>query len=516
MNQQGRHSRPSGEPERKRSRRPEPAPDTLEPAADLPDEPAAEPVTEPLEETAAAEKPRPAEGTVRKKKKKRPATGTASRGTATKSGASGNRKRKRRRKKKKKVLRTVLIVLLVLVLLIAAAIYFVGHRLYSKMGTAGVGAAVNPTAEATTEPHETQDTSTPEPVVTPEPSPTAEPMTEEEIAAAYEQELRSMMQEAAEEIAYSNDVYNVLLIGADGTSEEPERGDAMLLLSINRATKRIWITSLMRDTQVSLYTENGSFYGTGHLNWAIQWGGIGMLVATVQDTHNFAVHIDNYALVNFVDFAEIAGLLGPITVTITAREAKSMNTLVTQVCQMRDKALGLTKANATPRVYFPAEGGTLEISDGVQILAYCRERHAGIGNENHYGDTGRSYKQREVLEMMWHNVQNMSFRQQYEILETIMSIIHTDMSEGKCFQLLLSAPELLTYEIRTQQSPAIGAMIKTRDTNGLSIYNADWTVNRNLLRATIYGEEMTRAQLTSGWTGNRVYVGGVLDDDEQG
>ena len=31
-------------------------------------------------------------------------------------------------------------------------------------------------------------------------------------------------------------------------------------------------------------------------------------------------------------------------------------------------------------------------------------------------------------------------------------------------------------------------------------------MNRNFLRATIYGEEMSAADLTSGWTGERVQV----------
>ena len=57
-----------------------------------------------------------------------------------------------------------------------------------------------------------------------------------------------------------------------------------------------------------------------------------------------------------------------------------------------------------------------------------------------------------------------------------------------------------------QQCPTAGAFWCGRDEDGLSIYNADFVVNRNFLRATIYGEEMTAAQLTSYWTGSAVQV----------
>lgn len=49
-----------------------------------------------------------------------------------------------------------------------------------------------------------------------------------------------------------SNVYNILLIGADGRTEELERSDAMILLSINKTTKTMWLTSLMRDTQVEI------------------------------------------------------------------------------------------------------------------------------------------------------------------------------------------------------------------------------------------------------------------------
>ena len=57
-----------------------------------------------------------------------------------------------------------------------------------------------------------------------------------------------------------------------------------------------------------------------------------------------------------------------------------------------------------------------------------------------------------------------------------------------------------------QQCPTPGSFWRGLDANGLSIYNADFVINRNFLRATIYGEPMSARTLTSYWSGNAVQV----------
>jgi len=415
----------------------------------------------------------------------------------------------KKRKKKKTLGRVLLVVLIVLVVLAAVAVGVFFH-FYGLLNTGGsdVNVSAVPSAAPSAPPAETPDITDPEPTETPEPTP--EPLTEEELAALEELRLRESLQADAEEIMYNENVYNILLLGADGTSDVVERSDTMILLSINKETKKMWLTSLMRDTQVAITNPDGSFWGTGHLNWTTQFGGVSMTVATVESQRNFAIHIDNWALVNFVDFARVAELLGPITVTITAEEAAGMNRLVREVARMTDALYGLSEENSTPRVYFPTQGGTLTISNGIQILAYCRERKSAVGTD-HYGDTGRSNKQREVLMKMWENVKHMSLAQQVRVAEEIMSIITTDLTPGQCASLLLSAPSFIGYEINQQQCPVEGAMVKTRDESNLSIYSADWNVNRNFLRATIYNEPLTARELTSYWTG----VGVQVYDPEQ-
>ena len=386
-------------------------------------------------------------------------------------------------KKKKHVGRTVIIVIAAVILVILLAVFLIFSDMFSQLNSRSYT-----TPEPTAAPSAAVD-ATPEVTATPEP--TADPLTEEERAALEEMELRSSLQESAETVMSDKNVYNILLIGADGRMEDLERSDAMIILSINKATKTMWLTSLMRDTQVEI-----ADWGTGHLNWATSIGGVDMLINTLESTRNFAIDIDNWAMVDFLDFAKIASMVGPITVTVTAAEAEDINRLIREACQLNDAYYGTD----TPRCYFPTDqDGTYTITDGFQILGYCRERHVG-------GDTGRSQKQRDALMQMWNNVKQMSLTDQYALAKEIMSIISTDITMGQCASLLLQAPDFLTYDIKMQQCPTPGAFWRGRDEDGLSIYNADFVVNRNFLRATIYNEEMAAWQLTSDWTGEWVQV----------
>lgn len=386
-------------------------------------------------------------------------------------------------KKKKHVGRTVIIVAAAVVLVILLAVFLIFRDMYGQLNTRPRSTPV-PTAAAS----EMTET-TPEATATPEPTP--RPLTEEEQAELAEMELRSSLAESAEEVMSDKNVYNILLIGADGRSEKLERSDAMILLSINKATKTMWLTSFMRDTQVEIAN-----WGVGHLNWATNFGGVDMLIDTIESDRNFAISVDNWAMVDFLDFAKIAAMVGPITVSVTKDEAADINLLIREACQLNDAFYGTD----VPRSYFPTDqDGTYTITDGFQILGYCRERHIG-------GDTGRSQKQREALTQMWDNVKKMSLTDQYALAKEIMSIISTDLAMGQCASLLLQAPEFLTYDIQTQQCPVQGSFWRGLDASGLSIYNADFVVNRNFLRATIYGEDMTAGELTSYWTGEAIQV----------
>ena len=392
--------------------------------------------------------------------------------------------KKSRRRKRRRVI-WIIVGVLILAVLVAGVLIFrhMFGLMHDEEKIQQYTSTPAPTAAT-----ETQST----PVPTPEETATPVPLTEEELAEIEETNLRNALQEDAEEIMYSDDVYNILLIGCDSWSSDM-RSDSMILLSINKSSKKIWLTSFMRDTQVFIPN-----WGIGHLNWAIQFGGVDMLIDTLESEKNFGIHIDNWALIEFYGFLDVADMLTPITVEVAANQVKEMN-----YCLYDSYAFMYKSRNSklwADQFFFPEGGGTCELTRGGHVLAYCRERHVS-------GDTGRSQKQRECLTKMFENAKKLSLKEQYQLVEKAMSVVTTDISSGKCASLLLQAPTLLTYEINAQQCPTPGAFWKGRDDSNLSIYNADFRVNRNFLRATIYDDKsITTADLTSNWTGQSVTV----------
>ena len=99
-------------------------------------------------------------------------------------------------------------------------------------------------------------------------------------------------------------VTNILLIGNDSRENgEDGRSDAMILLSISNKTKKIYMTSLLRDMYVEI-----PGYKDNRLNAAYSYGGAELLMETIEQ--NFDIHISRYVLVNFEAFANLVDAVG--------------------------------------------------------------------------------------------------------------------------------------------------------------------------------------------------------------
>lgn len=95
-------------------------------------------------------------------------------------------------------------------------------------------------------------------------------------------------------LAYDKDVFNIMLIGSDTRiSGHWSRSDTMMLVSINKKTHKIIVTSLLRDIYVQIPEINKS----NRLNAATAFGGPALLLKTVEE--NFRVKVDRYMAVDF-------------------------------------------------------------------------------------------------------------------------------------------------------------------------------------------------------------------------
>ena len=106
----------------------------------------------------------------------------------------------------------------------------------------------------------------------------------------------------------NENVINVLLIGLDSRTGHTNggRSDTLILLSLNKTTKKINMTSFFRDTYCNI--ENNGQQSYNKINSSYAKGGANCLINTLES--NFKVDIDYYVTVDFATFEDIIDELG--------------------------------------------------------------------------------------------------------------------------------------------------------------------------------------------------------------
>ena len=271
-------------------------------------------------------------------------------------------------------------------------------------------------------------------------------------------------------LKYEEGVTNVLLLGTDGrvASNSRTRSDAILILSINDNTKKITITSIMRDTYVAIpgRPENEK------ITHAHAYGGAQLTVQTVQN--NFGIRIDKFAEVNFYALMDIVDALGGVTVAdVTDAEKKYLNNYIQEInnltnCGADDGKLVETGENIT--------------LTGKQAMGYVRVRYT------EGGDFERSARQREVLTDLIHRVREADYRTLLDVLNEVAENMATDYTEAELLKLAVNAGSYMNYEIAQQRIPVDGSYIGGIY-RGSWVLRIDFDVNREKLYSGIFDEQ---------------------------
>lgn len=96
-----------------------------------------------------------------------------------------------------------------------------------------------------------------------------------------------------------NEVTNILLLGNDSRDNADDgRTDSIILLTINRAQKKIYLTSFLRDIKIDIPGK-----GINRLNQSYAFGGPDLVMKTLSE--NFDIKISRFMLVNFQAFAKL-------------------------------------------------------------------------------------------------------------------------------------------------------------------------------------------------------------------
>ena len=246
------------------------------------------------------------------------------------------------------------------------------------------------------------------------------------------------------EVIEGKHMKNILLSGQDRRpGEGRQRSDAMILCSINTKTKTLTMTSFLRDLYVPI-----PGYQDNRLNAPYQYGGMELLKETLK--LNFGVQVDGCIEVDFSRFEKIIDLVGGVDIDLTLSEAMHLNN----------------------QGFYLREG--MNHMNGKAALAYSRIRRIGT-------DFARTNRQRTVLEAIVNQSRNLSLGQMHSLLEGVLGLVATDMSNKQILELALECfPMLKDLELKTQYIPAEGTY-QFVSIRGMAVIMADMEANRKIL-----------------------------------
>ncbi len=297
-------------------------------------------------------------------------------------------------------------------------------------------------------------------------------------ANSYDQELLNSLK-TGNAIMSDENVMNVLLVAEDlrDTSGD-SRGntDVMMLISVNKTTEEITLTSFMRD----IYLQIPGYYAT-RLNAAYEIGGTDLLKDTI--AQNFGVEIDRCVVVNFYSFMDIVDAVGGLDFEISDAEANAMRAPLAE----QNKLLG----NDYGTDYLTS-GGSYHLNPN-QALAYCRIRY-NVGD-----DYGRTQRQRNAIEQMIEKAKGLSITELSDLMETILPQVSTDITQSEASQLLYDL--FTSYKNYTREQLQIPATetFSTQTIRDMQVLCPNFASNTKILQETIYGSSnVSQNEIDSG------------------
>jgi len=293
---------------------------------------------------------------------------------------------KKNKKKPSRIILWVLLVFLLLVLLAAAAGYLYLNQKLDKLSYTPSGTYVQPS-------------------YTPEEQELLEEESRKEKEAG--NHIESSEQAPEGEVVWDSDVVNILLLGTDMRlpyTSDPGRADAIQVISLNRSTGAVKLISFERGIMVPVPE-----HGTDLLTHAYRWAGPDYMLSLFRDY--FLMDMAGYAQVDFEAFIEIIDAIGGIDVELTEMEAWAI-----------DK----------DHTHHLSEG--MNHLDGDLALKYCRLRK--IDSNWH-----RIERQRTAIQAVMNKARGMNLAELNALADTILPLIHTDITKEQISDLLLHAPK---------------------------------------------------------------------------
>lgn len=284
------------------------------------------------------------------------------------------------------------------------------------------------------------------------------------------EKLESQMQEQTKDhesedvLLSSEDVFNILLVGCDSRKlGGAGRSDAIVLVSINKESEKIHLTSIMRDCYVAIPGRDNN-----RINAAYAFGGGSLLMSTVET--NFAVDVDKYVAFDFCSFIDVVDSVGGVEIDVSEEEREVLNGLVMDWNAINGKENVLEHQ---------LHQSGLQQLNGIQALCYSRIRR--IGN----GDFERTERQHEVIGEIFKKVKDLNLLEMNDLLNILLPEIKTNLKEEEIMSLLLKVMDYLSYDMDSMRIPVEGSYESLR-VNKMAVIGIDLEKNQKAIEEFIY------------------------------
>ena len=249
----------------------------------------------------------------------------------------------------------------------------------------------------------------------------------------------------------TKDIQNILLIGVDRrNSSWNGNSDSMVILTLNKATKEVKLSSIMRDSYV--YVPNKGF---SKINYAYAVQGPNLLMDTIK--HNFGIKIDNYVCVDFNAFKNIVDVIGGISVNLSADEIAVFKN---------------TKGK------FAAGAGTYSLTS-QEALTYVQNRSVGRW------DFDRTMRQRKVLSILFDEFKGKDIFALNNVLSSTLPYVKTNFTKTELLSFVLLANGFKGSKVQEFRIPMDGSYTTSVANNYIMIM--DMEKNTRELQKFIFG-----------------------------
>lgn len=268
--------------------------------------------------------------------------------------------------------------------------------------------------------------------------------------------------EATGDVNDDRNVYNILLIGTDertvGEYSENARGDTCILLSINTAGKVPVISLISFERGIGVPILDGEYKGQWDwLTHSFRYGGAELLMREVSEC--FKIEVDHYVRVNFRAFEAGIDAIGGVDVYMDEAEVR----------YFIDGHIDESVTVGMNHFY------------GKNALNYARLREIDT-------DWQRVERQREVIISAINNCRNLSLGEINGLIDSILPMVKTNVSQVKIAEMLLLVPKLRNAEIQQTTIPLAGTYGGMKGMEGRSLFAVDFEANARFLEEYLYGK----------------------------